>query len=325
MFLRIHLIIVLVCVGIGTAPQFVQGESPYRIAQAYAAQHDVERAAFYYGLALKNAAPKQVAPIAYDYAAFLLEIGNLQRAELILRQALTQSPHDEELIRTLARCLVRQDKVMEGLRYFKSIYSEAEAREEIAKIYREQGNTDMLVAVESKWGGARSEPALVATVSRPAQSAEAAPTVSVPTAVVPRPLVAAAKPAVAPTRPEMFDSRIPIPVPRLAPLPPVASAPKSTPALPAPQQAAARLPRPAPLPAVAATLPAPLPEKRTVVLENPVKLAVAPLPVLSEASPPPKMAAALQPRRHYVVNATTAADIDALFPVKPAVAMVPVQ
>ena len=344
MFLRIRFIAVLACIVLGIAPQFSWADSHYRLAKTYAEKNDVEKASTHFGLALKNATPKQIAVVASDYATFLSETGNLHRAELILRQALTQSPNNEELTRSLARCLVRQEKVIEGLRYFtKSGYSQAEAKEEIAAIYREQSNTDMLVAAEKRWGGIQTEPVLVAAAPRPAISAKVATpsTHSVSSAVVsnspPAPAriavpnhravsaptvtetVAVTVPVLPPSKSEIFDTKIPIPVPRLAPLPVVASSPRpAAPLLPSARQTAAGLPKPAPMPMVA--LPAV--EKRPVVLENPVKLAVAPQPVRS-VEQPPKPVTTLRPRKHYVVNASSTADLDALFPVKPAVALIP--
>ena len=64
----------------------------------------------------------------------------------------------------------------------------------------------------------------------------------------------------------------------------------------------------------------PIAEKRPVALENPVKLAVAPQ-FVRVAEQPPKPVVALKPRKHYVVNASSSADLDALFPVKPVVAI----
>ena len=312
MFLRI-LLIILVCAGIGTAPQFSWAESHHRLAKVYADRNDVERASAYFGLALKNAAPKQVAVIASDYAAFLLETGDLHKAELILRQALTQSPHNEELIRTLARCLVQQDKVIEGLRYFKSICSETEAREEIAAICRERGNADMLAAMEKKWGAATSEPVFVAATPKPALPTQAATTAKT--------LVAAATPVVSPSKSDIFDTRIPIPVPKSVSSPIATSSPRLAPSppLPPPQRVAtAGLPQSAPLPVATLSVA----KKRTPVSENPVKLSAVRQPVLSEEYPP-KPEVALQPRKHYVVNAAASADLDALFPIKPVVATVP--
>jgi len=321
MSLRIRLIIVLVCIGIGIAPQPSWAESHYRLAKTYADKNDVARASVYYGLALKNAAPKQVAGIASDYAAFLSETGDLRKAELILRQALTQSPHSEELIRMLARCLVRQEKVVEGLRYFKSVCSETEAREEIAAIYREQGNSDMLLAIEQKWGSAKQGPVLVATGPKPASALSTKVATPNPDSatVAPKPLVATATPVAPSSKAEMFDTKIPIPVP--APLPVAASSPRPAPAptLPSSQWATiASLSKPAPLPV--ATLTAM--EKRTLVLEKTVELSAAPQPVLSERYLP-KSEVVPQPRKHYVVNAASSADLDALFPVKPVAATVP--
>ena len=391
MLSHIRVIVVLVCVGIVIAPQFVWAYSPHsgkgrdffsffrsyqspvvkndvsasngassasnhRMARMYVEQNDIAKANTHFGLALKNAAPNQVPAIAFDYASFLLDTGDLHRAELILRQALTQSPDNADIIRMLAQCLVKQDKMVEGLRYFKSIYSEAEARQEIAAIYRKQGNTDMLAAVERKWGAANSapvrsaplrpEPVLIASAPEPTMPKPAAslplppqaspravtsppstmvahavrtlppaPSVVVPKNTAPReimpqevmpkdvPLVAAA-PTALPSKSEFFDMKVPIPVPQGASQP-IAVA-KNTPRMVS-----------TPIPVLPVPIPA-VQQAEKLVLENPVKLAVAPRPsqVFAEEKELPRPAVAIQPRRHYVVNAGTVANLDLLFPIK---------
>ena len=416
MFLNNRIFVVLALVGIGVAPQFAAADSPsprkdlmsiirsyqspvakheertdgvsatpnHRLAKTYAEQNDVGKANTHFGLALQNATSKQVPAIAADYAAFLADSGDLQKSELILRQALTQVPQNEELTKMLARCLVLQDKTIEGLRYFKAIYSEAEAKAIIVEIYREQGNTDMLVAVERKWGAAgtarpeavRTEPILMAAKPEPVRSEPAHVTIvpepirsepglvavtpkrvtlppkpnspnsgtelSLPTEIVntlpstmralsSKPAVATPKevvsendiaaiavtPIVPPrSKSELFDSRIPIPVPNSTPQPmiamrrmPNATSTDTVPRLP--------VPTPVSVPLTAETL----------VLENPVKLAMAPIPpilVQSEEREPPRPVVGLQPRKHYVINASTVTDLDALFPIEPVAATVSV-
>ena len=378
MFTDIRIIVVLVCMGIGFAPQFswaippqsgkdffsffrsyqspvvrntaaatdgATAASNHRMARIYADQNDIAKANTYFGLALNNATPRQVSMIASDYASFLLNTGDFPKAEVILRQALTQSPDDRDVIRMLAQCLVKQDRMTEGLRYFKSICSESEAREEIVAIYREQGNAEMLAAMERKWGTAnpapsrpepfRTEPVLIATAPRPAMPQPATLPSSLPARTLtppPAPAVVASvvrtlppvpatetpknvtqevpllatRPAVVPLQAEFFDTKVPIPVPRGTPLPTVAvnNPPK---------------PVAAPVP----ILPAPIPVAQSAekpALTNPVRLAIAPRPnqVFSEEKEPPRPAVAIQPRRHYVANAGTSANLDILFPIKPA-------
>ena len=132
--------------------------SHQRLARMHAERQSFDKAHTHFGLALKYATPRQIPGIAADYAAFLVENNDLHRAELVLRQALAQAPHDSEIIRMLARCLVQQGKLMEGLRHFQSIGSEAEAQAEIAAIYREQGNLEMLAVIEKRWGATGSGP-----------------------------------------------------------------------------------------------------------------------------------------------------------------------
>jgi len=205
--------------------------SYHRLARNYADQNDINRASANYSLALQNAAPRQVADIAADYAAFLTGIGDLHKAELMLRQALTQSPDDTELTRMLGRCLVRQEKMTEGLRYLKSISTEAEAKAEIAAIYREQGNTDMLVAVERTWEAPKQE-APRPTMARPEavrpEPALIAATTPKPATVRPDVARPAAKPET--IRPEPALVAMATPKPITAPPLPVARTLPSTPA-----------------------------------------------------------------------------------------------
>jgi len=338
MFSRIHIIAVFACVGIGVgiAPQFSLANSPnlgrdllsifrpnhspvatnevpsntaaamshHRLARTFAAQNDVNRANANFSLALQNAAPRQVAAIATDYAAFLIGIGDLHRAELMLRQALSQSPNDTEVIRMLARCLVKQNKMAEGLRHFRSIGTEAEARAEIAAIYREQGNTEMLVAVEQRWGStspeaARPAPVLVAATSRPptaAASPEAATSEPTRVAASPRPVTAPPLPGAVQT----------VAAPREVATVVVASV---APSLPRSESFNNRVPRSAPLPVARARAAAPTPAVPEV-----------------ETKEPPRSTVAILPRRHYVVEAGTFADLEALLPtVQPVVTTVSAQ
>ena len=297
MFLRIRLIIILVCVGIGVTPHFLWADSHLRLAKAYAEKNDVEKASHHFGLALNNAPPKQVASIASDYAAFLVETGNFHKAELILRQALTQSPHDEVVTRVLARCLVLQKKITEGRRYFRLVCSEAETREAIAAICREQGNADTLVTMEKKWGTAQPAPTLVAAVPKPAMPEKAAPPLPlVPTVValntVPRPaaVVPTARVAITPVAPTLLPSH------RI-----VASTSR---------------------PALLSGATPPEPEKQAVVSKNPVKWVKAPRSNMSEEMTSRPVVVVL-PRRHYVVNAADVADLEAPFPIKPVAATEP--
>jgi predicted negative regulator of RcsB-dependent stress response len=227
MFLRVRIITVVVCVGMGFAPHLVfanslgsakdlfsslrsyknpvtkneggnngaSAASHHRLAKTYVDQNDIARANAYFSSALQNATVRQMPGIAVDYAALLMNTGDLRKAELILRQALSQSPNDEALIRMLARCLVQQEKVMEGLRYFRSIMSEAESRREVAAIYQEQGNADMLAVVEKRWGNTgitrpetvREEPALIAATPKPVVVPVTVPSVGSARASTPSP------------------------------------------------------------------------------------------------------------------------------------------
>jgi hypothetical protein len=93
-----------------------------------------------------------------------------------------------------------------------------------------------------------------------------------------------------------------------------------------------------PKPAAATTSPAPLlpvpmptavqSALESATLVNPIKLTSAPKPVLAPLSEELELSrpvVAHQPRKHYVVNAGSSTDLDALFPIKPAAATVPVR
>jgi hypothetical protein len=118
------------------------------------------------------------------------------------------------------------------------------------------------------------------------------------------------------SKPEFLSAKIPIPVPNSVqqPVITIARLPKSASSAPIP-----RLPAPVPIPLMAETL----------ILENPARLPVVsapPVPAQQEAKEPPRPTVfTQQPRKHYVVNANTAADLDALFPVESVAATVPIQ
>jgi len=126
--------------------------------------------------------------------------------------------------------------------------------------------------------------------------------------------VVAATPVAAPvSKSEFFDSRVPIPVPKVTPLPAVIAAHSPSPA-------------PAPFVRTPATMQTETmqTDREKITLTNPVRLSAAPVPVTPEVETkePPKPAMTIQPRRHYVVNAGTSTELEALLPVRPVAAMV---
>ena len=389
MFLRTCIITVIACVGGGIVAQLAFANSPnpakdlfsafrsyktpvvrndaesdstsaasqHRLARTYAEQDERVKANAHFSLALQNAPPQQVPAIASDYAAFLMRTGDFHKAELIVRQALTHAPQNEEFIRMLARCLVLQDKITEGLRYYKSVGTEEEAREEIAAIYREQGNAEMLAVVEKKWGvsgtarpKSDSESLLAAATPKPSQSLPPVPIPTLTTKGTTPPVLTAASPKksvpavpqksavsenadvlaktpfVQPlSRSEFFDTKVPIPVPvpDSAPQPMVTIA-HSPVHLQKPASAAPVPKLPAPQP-VAVYSDAEKLALDGLVLVNPVTLPTAPPPVLAqtESEEPPRPAVASRARKHYVASADTSKEVDSLFSVKPTAATVP--
>jgi len=265
LFLRVRIIAAFVCIGIGMDASFAQTNSPgsmrnvlsvfspnrthvssnesqnngatatshHRLARMHVDRNDIEQAHHHFRLAINSATPRQVPDIAVDYAAFLSDNGDLHRAENMLRQALSKAPNDKAIIGMLARCLVLQGRVPEGLRHFRSIGSEAEAQAEIAAIFRSQGNTEMLAVAQRRWGPAdvavpdavpdtvRSEPVLIAAAPAP-------PTAASPPVLLPAPPVAPAAPARLPlTPPPTLPSASSAPLALVPPatLPPVSPAP----------------------------------------------------------------------------------------------------
>jgi len=335
-------------------------QSMRSLAKTHAEQKDSNKASTYFGHALKDAPPQQTPQIAADYAVFLLETGDLRKAELIIKQGLTQSPGDVELTRMLARCMVLQDRIIEGLRYFQSVSSDAEAKEAIAAIYREQGNTDMLAAVERKWGitgtprpDVSSKPVLMAAT--PTHSPTSSPMLSppvLPAKTTPSPapaLVTRSTPAVpsveqtvpavpsdvasatptptmpTPTTPPMgmsvlSSAKIPVPLPNVSSPPMTEIAKSATPALTEP---ASKLVTPMPPAGIR-----PVVEKREFANLASVKLPAAPTPVLAQSDttlPARPETGMVKPRKHYVAEAGTSTDLDALFPIKPVTAVLPVK
>ncbi|MDR0521588.1 MAG: tetratricopeptide repeat protein [Planctomycetaceae bacterium] len=303
----------------------------HRLAKIYAETGNSERAESHFGLALKSAVPRQIPGISADFADFLIQREELHRAENILRQALPHAPRNEHIVIRLARCLVLQEKIMEGLRYFKMIYSDTEAKRQVAMIYREQGDTDMLAAIGRKWETARIDD-IVSPAGRSVPMLAAAPPVPAFKTPPAAPMAPALREQVNLPFPKVQTTAPPLPIP--IPQPVFASQPVVRP--PAANQTAAsqtasvRYPKPAPQPAVIAGLSAP----------NPLNLPMLPLENLAKAAeseesdlPPvwerPKQKTAVsktyvsQSRRHYVVNAHSTEEINRLFSVLPVAAAVP--
>ena len=267
--------------------------SHHRLAKTLANQNDIDGANTSFTAALRYATPNQVPDIASDFATFLMETGDLHRAELILRQALTQSPDEEKFIKMLARCLVLQNRTIEGLRHFKSIYPETKAREQIAIIYQERGNAEMLLAIERQWGVTLPKPNVtisepVRIIATPSQMPRTLPqeassiSTTLPLAGVVQAAFSATPPTVPETikiampagaphsRSEFFATKIPIPIPNTTHQPLLADSPRPT---------------------------------QVFVPSQPV----------------------IQPRRHYVINAVASPDINTLFPVIPASSVTPAE
>ncbi|MDR3182134.1 MAG: tetratricopeptide repeat protein [Planctomycetaceae bacterium] len=114
-----------------------------RLGRLYFKQGKTAPAAECFTEALSRAEEHQIPVIALDYASLLLEKREVRRAEIVLTRALQRLPensrHSTEIKKTLARCCVCQDRILEATRFYKACGLEAETYKNIAAVYREQG------------------------------------------------------------------------------------------------------------------------------------------------------------------------------------------
>lgn len=114
--------------------------APYhRLALIAWRQQRHDNADVYFRYGLRYALGGNIPVIAGDYSIFLSEQGKLEQAETILRGTLLHFPKDRRLQVSLGHSLVRQDKPVEALRYFKEALGEERAYQEVAMLYQQRG------------------------------------------------------------------------------------------------------------------------------------------------------------------------------------------
>lgn len=104
----------------------------------------------YFRYAIKYARGGNTPIIAGDYGLFLMEQGKFPQAEIVLRNALLQSPENKRILLYLGRCSIRQHKPIEALRYLTTAVGEERAYLEVASIYREQGDFELARNMEQR-------------------------------------------------------------------------------------------------------------------------------------------------------------------------------
>ncbi|MGL4594348.1 MAG: tetratricopeptide repeat protein [Thermoguttaceae bacterium] len=101
---------------------------------------DINAADTYFKTATQQAVGVNFGIIAGDYSLFLMEQENLEAAEKLLRNALSQFPDNKRLLLCLGRCSIRQGKTIEGFRYLSKSLGEEYAYRESADIFRQMGD-----------------------------------------------------------------------------------------------------------------------------------------------------------------------------------------
>jgi hypothetical protein len=122
----------------------------YRLAMIYWEQNNGTAADEEFRNSLNSAKGKNVVPIAVDFVTFLLEQGNAYQAEIICNNVLSRVPNEPQLLRLLAQCHVWQGKIIQAMRYYRSIGDTELGYQEIALLLRSMGDIDSALAMESK-------------------------------------------------------------------------------------------------------------------------------------------------------------------------------
>ena len=125
--------------------------APYhRLALISWKEGNVVDADIYFRYALNYALGGNLLIIGGDYAQFLAAKGDYTRAEIILRNALIYDPENARLLLYLGRCVALQKKHQESLRYLVKAVGRARAYEELAAVYRQQGDFELARVAEDK-------------------------------------------------------------------------------------------------------------------------------------------------------------------------------
>jgi len=126
--------------------------APYhRLALISWKDGNVPDTGIYFRYALNYALGGNLLIIGGDYAQFLMAKGDYAKAEVILRNALINDPENKRLLLYLGRCVALQKKHQESLRYLVAAVGRAQAYEELAAVYRQQGEFELArVAAEKR-------------------------------------------------------------------------------------------------------------------------------------------------------------------------------
>jgi len=125
--------------------------TPYhRLAMISWKEGSTNDAGIYFRHALNYALGGNLLIIGGDYAQFLMVRGDYARAEVVLRNALLNDPENKRLLFFLGRCVALQKKHQESLRYLDASVGRAQAYQELAAIYRQQGEFELARVAEER-------------------------------------------------------------------------------------------------------------------------------------------------------------------------------
>lgn len=140
----------------------------------------------YFRYAMKYAQGGNIAIVAGDYSLFLMEQGEIAKAEVTLRNALAYRPEDRRLLTYLGRCTARQQKPVEAMRHLTAALGEDQAYVEMAHMYRQMGEWETALVIDGKRNDylaekqKRSMPTRTYAYLPPQSSPVAAPEIPVP-------------------------------------------------------------------------------------------------------------------------------------------------
>ena len=111
---------------------------------------NIADAEIYFRYALNYALGGNLLIIGGDFSQFLMMKGEYAKAEIILRNALINDPENKRLLLYLGRCVAVQRKHQESLRYLVASVGRARAYQELAAVYRQQGDFELARVAEEK-------------------------------------------------------------------------------------------------------------------------------------------------------------------------------
>lgn len=117
---------------------------------AWKQQNNPRNAETYFRYAIKYAQGANFLIISGDFAGFFMEQGDFEQAEVLLHNGLLQDHDNQRLLVHLARCKARQERPVEAMRHLTKVYGKDQAYQELAVMYRQQGNDLMARGIEEK-------------------------------------------------------------------------------------------------------------------------------------------------------------------------------